>query len=56
MKIDEASINHNALRLIKDIISEPYEYKDDANNYMMTLCILYGVIQMADAMKEILKV
>ena len=52
MKIDDNCINHNALRLIKEALSDPYylcssdtDKTDEAN----------GVIAMANAMKEVLK-
>lgn len=59
MKIDESCINHNALRLIGDMVSELYEFTD-ANDDMERLRIatlgeIRGICQMADTMKEVLK-
>lgn len=59
MKIDESNINHNAVRLIGQMVSELYEYTDsDAdmeNMRIATLGEIRGICQMADAMKEVLK-
>lgn len=59
MKIDESCINHNAVRLIREMASELYEFTDsDANMENMriaTLGEIRGICQMADAMKEALK-
>lgn len=65
MKIDESCINHNALRLIKEALSDPYylcssetDRPDEANFRiaMMMIGEANGVIAMANAMKEVLKV
>jgi hypothetical protein len=64
MKIDESCINHNALRLIKEALSDPYYLcssdtdKTDEANFRMSLMTIgeaNGVIAMANAMKEVLK-
>lgn len=59
MKIDEACVNHNALRIINDIVGIPYEYGDqdeNADHYrLMTIGAVRGVLDMAEAMKEVLK-
>lgn len=59
MKIDESCINHNALRLIGEMVSELYEFtdKDESmeNMRIATLGEIRGICQMADAMKEVLK-
>ena len=59
MKIDEACINHNALRLINEIVGSPYEYGDQdetADHFrLMTLGAVRGVLDMTEAMKEVLK-
>ena len=59
MKIDEGCINHNALRLIDEIIDSPYEYSEENpdSDHMRLLVLgeIRGIIQMADAMKEVLK-
>ena len=64
MKIDDNCINHNALRLIKEALSDPYylcssepDRTDEANFRiaMMMIGEANGVIAMANAMKEVLK-
>ena len=59
MKIDESCINHNALRLIGEMVTELYEFTDsDAsmeNMRIATLGEIRGICQMAVAMKEVLK-
>lgn len=61
MKIDESCINHNAVRLIDDLVESRYELIDGKNPevergfVLMTLGEIAGVIQMAEAMKEVLK-
>lgn len=60
MKIDEACINHNALRLINEIVESPYEYGDQDESAdhlrLLTLGEVRGVIEMAEAMKKVLSV
>ena len=65
MNIDEACINHNALRLIDDILTDPYSWcyadgsdakKEEAHNCMlMAIGEINGVLSMVTAMKEALK-
>lgn len=61
MKIDESSINHNAVKLIADLVECRYETIDGDNPkvergfVLMTLGEIAGVIEMAKAMKEALK-
>lgn len=59
MKIDEACINHNALRLINKIVGIPYEYGDQDESAdhcrLMTLGEVSGVLEMAEAMKKVLE-
>lgn len=59
MKIDEACINHNALRIIDDIVGSPFEYGDQdetADHFrLMTLGAVRGALDMAEAMKEVLR-
>ena len=61
MKIDTESINHNAVRLIKDLLESRYDLiEEDKQNQelgylIMTLGEISGIIEMADAMKEVLK-
>ena len=62
MKIDNECINHNAFRLISDILKSKYELIEEDNErtecgYLLTLTMLgeiEGVVKMADAMKEVL--
>ena len=61
MKIDTESINHNAVRMIKDLLESRYDLieedkQDQELGYLiMTLGEIAGIIEMADAMKEVLK-
>ena len=59
MKIDEASINHNALRLIDEIISCPFDYCEDKpeedHMRLLTLGDVAGIIEMAKEMTKVLK-
>lgn len=60
MKIDESSINHNAMRMIKEIVGIPSEYCDtidhDADGFRIApLGAVYGVIMLADELKKLLK-
>ena len=60
MRICEESINYNAVRLIKDLVESRYNMITDATaeereNMLMTLGEIAGIIEMADAMKEVLK-
>ena len=59
MKIDESCINHNALRLIGEMVSELYEFTDQdesmENMRIATLGEIRGTCQMADATKEVLR-
>ena len=56
MKIDELSIDHNALRLIKDLelwaCNE--DTKGDENWRLMTLGYISGIIDMAEELKKVL--
>lgn len=61
MKIGYESINHNAVRLIKDLLESRYDLiEEDKQNQergylLMTIGEIAGIIEMADAMKEVLK-
>ena len=61
MKIGYENINHNAVRLIKDLLESRYDLIEvDKQNQergflLMTLGEIAGIIEMADAMKEVLK-
>lgn len=58
MKIDEASINHNALKLIDEMISCPFDYcsekPEEDHMRLVTIGEIAGVIEMAKAMKKVL--
>ena len=66
MKIDEACINHNAVKLIDDILADPYSWcfsganeeqgkSDNHHSMLMAIGEINGVLDMARAMKEVLK-
>jgi hypothetical protein len=61
MKVGYESINHNAVRLIKDLLESRYDLIEvDKQNQergylLMTIGEIAGIIEMADAMKEVLK-
>lgn len=60
MRINNENINYNAVRMIKDLIESRYEMIGDATAeergyLLMTLGEIAGIIEMADAMKEVLK-
>lgn len=61
MKINEECINHNAVRMIKDLLESRYDLiEEDKQNQergylLMTIGEIAGIIEMADAMKEVLK-
>lgn len=61
MKIDEECINHNAVRMIKDLLESRYELIEEDKQslergyLLMTLGEIAGIIEMADVMKEVLK-
>lgn len=65
MKINENDINHNAMRLIGMLTETRYEFcqitdnekceKENSNYLMMTLGEIAGIVEMAKAMKEVLK-
>lgn len=66
MQISEESINHNALRLIRDSVGTSYDmimangetdyqFSEERAYMMMALGEVQGIINMAQAMKEVLK-
>lgn len=59
MKIDIENINHNALRLI-EVNSMPWECADATDDFdhnrLVTSGYIRGVLDMANAMKEVLEV
>ena len=61
MRICEGDINYNAVRMIKDLLESRYDLieedkQDQERGYLiMTLGEIAGIIEMADAMKGVLK-
>lgn len=61
MKIDEATINNIAVRLIRELVSCRYDmiFNDDdrteRGNALMTIGEIAGVCEMAETLKEVLK-
>lgn len=58
MRITEDCINHNAMKLIDEnnVPWEMYEANGDADNQrLITMGYVRGVLDMAEAMKEVLK-
>ena len=61
MRICAENINYNAVRMIKDMLEARYDLiEEDKQNQergylIMTLGEIAGIIEMADAMKEVLK-
>lgn len=57
MKIDEASINHNVVRLVRDLL--PFDMAErtdsDDNLRIMSLGYVQGVCDLADELKKVLK-
>lgn len=54
MKIDEGSINHNAMRLIKQVAEPAWENIGNDKESLMRLAYIDGITDMANAMKEVL--
>lgn len=57
MKIDEASINHNATLLVKDLIVWDMCDRTDSDDNLriMSLGYIQGVCDMAEQLKKVLK-
>ena len=60
MRINEENINHNAVRLIKDLTESRYDMimegtAEERGYLLMTLGEIAGIIEMAEVMKEVLK-
>ena len=60
MKVDESSINHNAVRIIGGMVENIYAFLDEdtEQNRMylaMTLGEIAGVIDLAKELKKVLK-
>ena len=59
MKVAEDNINHNAVRLINDIVTDFVDNsvaECDDNYATSTIGYIKGICDMANAMKEVLKV
>ena len=69
MKIDEGCIEHNAVKLIHDLIETRYDLiktrydlimgdnpADERGYMLMTLGEIGGIVEMVEALKEVLKV
>ena len=61
MKIDEGCLEHNAVRLIHDLLETRYDLimgdkpADERGYMLMTLGEIGGIVEMAEALKEVLK-
>lgn len=59
MKIDEACINHNVVRLVDEMTSELYEFTEKSDNMdnmrVATLGEIRGMCQLANALKDVLR-
>lgn len=58
MKIDENTINHNAVRLIDDIVTDFVDNnvtECDGSYKTITIGYIKGICDMTNAMKEVLK-
>ena len=60
MKVDESSINHNAVRIIEELAENIYSFCDEntEQNRMylaMTLGEIAGVMDLAKELKKVLK-
>ena len=60
MRINGENINYNAVRLIKDLVDSRYDMimeatAEERGYLIMTLGEIAGIIEMAEAMKEVLK-
>lgn len=58
MKIDENGINHNAVRLIDNIVADFVDnnlVECNSNHEEITIGYIKGICDMANAMKEVLK-
>lgn len=59
MKIDESSINHNALRLISESVSELYDFtgQTDAEDHIRLVALgeIRGITVFAEELKKLLR-
>lgn len=60
VNIDETCINHNVVRLVDEMTSSLYEYADETSNddhmRIATLGEIRGIFDLANALKEVLKI
>ena len=60
MKIDAGQIDYSALRTIENIIGCPYDYangdNDQDNQRLLTLGAIRGVLDLANELKEVVKI
>jgi len=60
MKIDEACIDHNVARLTDEMLSELYDWcgksDNEENMWLVSMGEIRGMMQLANALKEVLKV
>ncbi len=58
MKIDDASINHNVVRLVDEATSSLYEFVDETpvDDHMRIAMLgeIRGICELANALKEVL--
>lgn len=59
MKIDEASINHNAMNIISGLVTDSYSMIDDKTDeergiFLMMIGEIQGVIDLANELKKVL--
>ena len=55
MKIDEATINHNAVRLVKGMAYEAWETSDIEHFPQMQIAYVNGVMELAEELKKVLR-
>lgn len=60
MKIDEASINHNAMNIISGLVADSYSMIDDKTDeergiFLMTIGEIKGIIDLANELKKALR-
>ena len=59
MKIDEACINHNVVRIIDDIVSNVWDMsgEDGSDDHWRLIALgeICGIIDLAKSLKEVLK-
>lgn len=55
MKIDENLINHNLSQIVKELVSDIYNFSDCPEAALVNLAMLAGASDMAERMKEVLK-